>query len=98
RSSLIHFFFLIIRRPPRSTLFPYTTLFRSFHLPSPARIAPDRDKEAWDIFLVGVGLCFLNCSWLKSFSFPLFNQRIYQREMVSKTPGQKVLAIKNSRL
>src|SRR5215203_6453463 len=25
----ILFFFLIIRRPPRSTLFPYTTLFRS---------------------------------------------------------------------
>src|SRR5437016_12099690 len=25
----IFFFFLIIRRPPRSTLFPYTTLFRS---------------------------------------------------------------------
>src|SRR5260370_23185214 len=25
----IHFFFLMIRRPPRSTLFPYTTLFRS---------------------------------------------------------------------
>src|SRR2546429_6529953 len=24
-----HFFFLMIRRPPRSTLFPYTTLFRS---------------------------------------------------------------------
>src|SRR5215211_8221826 len=28
------FFFLMIRRPPRSTLFPYTTLFRS-------RLAPD---------------------------------------------------------
>src|SRR5438034_10408215 len=27
--SLDHFFFLMIRRPPRSTLFPYTTLFRS---------------------------------------------------------------------
>src|SRR5688572_31631286 len=26
---LISFFFLMIRRPPRSTLFPYTTLFRS---------------------------------------------------------------------
>src|SRR5256885_13066504 len=26
------FFFLMIRRPPRSTLFPYTTLFRSFAL------------------------------------------------------------------
>src|SRR5690349_24731036 len=25
----LFFFFLIIRRPPRSTLFPYTTLFRS---------------------------------------------------------------------
>src|SRR5205814_9862513 len=27
--TLSFFFFLIIRRPPRSTLFPYTTLFRS---------------------------------------------------------------------
>src|SRR2546430_13665658 len=26
---LVSFFFLMIRRPPRSTLFPYTTLFRS---------------------------------------------------------------------
>src|SRR5574337_1912308 len=26
---LFFFFFLMIRRPPRSTLFPYTTLFRS---------------------------------------------------------------------
>src|SRR5476651_856462 len=31
-----HFFFLMIRRPPRSTLFPYTTLFRS----APAGPAP----------------------------------------------------------
>src|SRR2546430_17210483 len=27
---MLFFFFLMIRRPPRSTLFPYTTLFRSF--------------------------------------------------------------------
>src|SRR3712207_9052734 len=26
---VVSFFFLMIRRPPRSTLFPYTTLFRS---------------------------------------------------------------------
>src|SRR5438876_9682636 len=26
-----HVFFLRLRRPPRSTLFPYTTLFRSLH-------------------------------------------------------------------
>src|SRR3712207_7630065 len=29
RHCLYIFFFLMIRRPPRSTLFPYTTLFRS---------------------------------------------------------------------
>src|SRR3712207_8115872 len=27
--AFLFFFFLMIRRPPRSTLFPYTTLFRS---------------------------------------------------------------------
>src|SRR2546422_4711140 len=30
------FFFLMIRRPPRSTLFPYTTLFRSSMFTEPA--------------------------------------------------------------
>src|SRR3970040_2757553 len=30
----LQFFFLMIRRPPRSTLFPYTTLFRSSELKS----------------------------------------------------------------
>src|SRR6266446_8692768 len=29
QSIICFFFFLMIRRPPRSTLFPYTTLFRS---------------------------------------------------------------------
>src|SRR5260370_10442324 len=39
RASL--FFFLMIRRPPRSTLFPYTTLFRSSPwLPADFLIAP----------------------------------------------------------
>src|ERR1035437_8165871 len=33
RNSVIVFFFLMIRRPPRSTLFPYTTLFRSEAVP-----------------------------------------------------------------
>src|SRR3989442_16027525 len=36
---LIHsFFFLMIRRPPRSTLFPYTTLFRSLAADQPRRL------------------------------------------------------------
>src|SRR5437762_8155544 len=34
--SLLNFFFILIRRPPRSTLFPYTTLFRS------------DDEKPWD--------------------------------------------------
>src|SRR3712207_8012871 len=40
--SLHIFFFLMIRRPPRSTLFPYTTLFRSV-----------RDVERWRATLAG---------------------------------------------
>src|SRR3712207_7703052 len=43
---LRYFFFLMIRRPPRSTLFPYTTLFRSSGTLArgalPARRAPAR--------------------------------------------------------
>src|SRR6266436_8409382 len=36
---VIFFFFLMIRRPPRSTLFPYTTLFRS---PAPHSVCARR--------------------------------------------------------
>src|SRR5947208_6077429 len=47
-------FFLVIRRPPRSTLFPYTTLFRSQpssrirrfgRFPSPAAPPPERPSR-----------------------------------------------------
>src|SRR6266496_1215195 len=37
------FFFLMMRRPPRSTLFPYTTLFRSRRDQSPVMALPHRD-------------------------------------------------------
>src|SRR2546429_5015395 len=36
----------MIRRPPRSTPFPYTTLFRSAHDPGPAAPAADRALPA----------------------------------------------------
>src|SRR3712207_7390684 len=39
------FFFLMIRRPPRSTLFPYTTLFRSPTGAEPRRRCPGEGKE-----------------------------------------------------
>src|SRR3712207_8539507 len=43
--TLRFYFFLMIRRPPRSTLFPYTTLFRSA---SPRRI---RSRCCTDVFI-----------------------------------------------
>src|SRR5260370_16220599 len=39
--SSLFFFFLMIRRPPRSTLFPYTTLFRSPKSCAPTFFSPD---------------------------------------------------------
>src|SRR6266498_5572976 len=49
---LPYFFFLMIRRPPRSTLFPYTTLFRSTRpgsarspTPPPARAPPGTGRS-----------------------------------------------------
>src|SRR5215813_10533813 len=38
----VFFFFLMIRRPPRSTLFPYTTLFRSRPQPRPVQLLQRR--------------------------------------------------------
>src|SRR5690242_21264074 len=40
----IYFFFLMIRRPPRSTLFPYTTLFRSLDERPVRRVAPAEER------------------------------------------------------
>src|SRR3989442_5826279 len=40
------FFFLMIRRPPRSTLFPYTTLFRSTS-------KDELEKLPYDLYYIG---------------------------------------------
>src|SRR5438309_11941078 len=58
----LSFFFLMIRRPPRSTLFPYTTLFRSSHLlctrfdrsDTPSANTDDRHPAVWTFVLVEV--------------------------------------------
>src|SRR3712207_8121460 len=43
---LYSFFFLMIRRPPRSTLFPYTTLFRSGSaIPADATVGDRQDAD-----------------------------------------------------
>src|SRR6266404_9198693 len=45
KREYIFFFFLMIRRPPRSTLFPYTTLFRSETYLGWEAISIDQDDE-----------------------------------------------------
>src|SRR3712207_7259075 len=43
-----YFFFLMIRRPPRSTLFPYTTLFRSLRQDDHVALRAARDRpDGW---------------------------------------------------
>src|SRR2546430_8357157 len=44
---MVRFFFLMIRRPPRSTLFPYTTLFRSLARDEgvPQRVRVDESRR-----------------------------------------------------
>src|SRR3712207_7439279 len=41
----------MIRRPPRSTLFPYTTLFRSFRVPSRILSLINPDKQPLHVLL-----------------------------------------------
>src|SRR2546430_4561447 len=78
---IVPFFFLMIRRPPRSTLFPYTTLFRS-----PDQIAPWDDELAFfcyhpllryatDPDLRSIYLRSLERSWevLRMQQLPFFN-------------------------
>src|SRR5687767_2851886 len=81
--SCSFFFFLMIRRPPRSTLFPYTTLFRSQN-------AMTREAfSAWgwripfiiSIFLVGVSLYIR----LRMKESPIFSQ-IKSAGMTSSRP------------
>src|SRR2546422_7518121 len=47
---MLYFFFLMIRRPPRSTLFPYTTLFRSLR-----QVLRLREGPPFDVGVSGLG-------------------------------------------
>src|SRR5256886_13083860 len=48
--GFVFFFFLMIRRPPRSTLFPYTTLFRS------------QNRALWDRRQIAEGVALLSAA------------------------------------
>src|SRR5947199_7630699 len=81
------FFFLMIRRPPRSTLFPYTTLFRSQHQASHLGRAADflvdaghaqheesRDRKSTRLNSSHLGISYaVFCLKKKKISMPLTN-------------------------
>src|SRR5437879_12381682 len=53
RYTFSFFFFLMIRRPPRSTLFPYTTLFRSGKkqlLAANLKLTDDQATKFWPVY------------------------------------------------
>src|SRR5258708_26903120 len=49
----------MIRRPPRSTLFPYTTLFRSHHAKAPAKALVEELPDRFRRFSHGDGLVLI---------------------------------------
>src|SRR3712207_6936437 len=72
-------FFLMIRRPPRSTLFPYTTLFRS--LPLYMHLLLDSDTtifEKWQQLIVRLHVLYvLKQEWN--------GEKLWQNKMVSRS-------------
>src|SRR3712207_9078588 len=72
------FFFLMIRRPPRSTLFPYTTLFRS---------------PALEIFIVGVWPSKGDDSTEPKLNFDDAKERLYDIGLSDKTIYDEKVAV-----
>src|SRR5258708_21954971 len=79
---LLFFFFLMIRRPPRSTLFPYTTLFRSrlpqdevcARLAAEARLAVEMDGA--EVILLGcAGMAGLQESVASAAGVPVVDRK-----------------------
>src|SRR5207247_9981175 len=83
-SSITSVFFLMLRRPPKSTLFPYTTLFRSFKRPVSSWKALNLRKTL--LMASSVRLKPLNCSRLPC---------VYAQETLTFLLTQKKTCVKN---
>src|SRR3712207_4901421 len=92
----------MIRRPPRSTLFPYTTLFRSFnHLPRRRAMTNVnshlRPRRPYRLLSIAISLSLLFSLWA-----PLYPKASAQRKRpaqsplreVAPTPGTDALALR----
>src|SRR6266571_8607491 len=92
-SITLFFFFLMIRRPPRSTLFPYTTLFRSSTCPScrsrgsrgtPARTRGRSEEHTSELQSHGNLVCrlLLEKKKKKKFTFLILKKKKNQTETI----------------
>src|SRR4051794_41679026 len=85
------FFFLMIRRPPRSTLFPYTTLFRSyFKAPwMPDRTEANPNELNQDDARYGFRCCHLKNIW----TAPLPPETELPRQMTTSTTSIDIMGL-----
>src|SRR5438132_9158559 len=65
---VLFFFFLMLRRPPRSTLFPYTTLFRSVRHSRAMDSMSPMSKKPWQRVVPGISRSEEHTSELQSHS------------------------------
>src|SRR3712207_7899294 len=83
------FFFLMIRRPPRSTLFPYTTLFRSMEkLLTLRRALGDRRGEATTLHNLGL-IHILTSDYQKALDY--YTQAARSEEHTSELQSRQYL-------
>src|SRR5256886_15610987 len=89
---VLPFFFLMIRRPPRSTLFPYTTLFRSYMAVGFYVAKYVNKKSDMDLAAKGLGAKEWNNSLKTKLS--LLPKKLFRIRM-SRNFGMKMLTMTN---
>src|SRR5438128_11681866 len=91
-SFYVFLFFLMIRRPPRSTLFPYTTLFRSYMAVGFYVAKYVNKKSDMDLAAKGLGAKEWNNSLKTKLS--LLPKKLFRIRM-SRNFGMKMLTMTN---
>src|SRR5437867_9524425 len=82
-------FFLMIRRPPRSTLFPYTTLFRSAESENEAALVLDAEK--------GIEALHNRAGQLKLESIPFSDRKSTRLNSSHRTISYAVFCLKKKK-
>src|SRR5690606_40219707 len=91
--SLVYFVFFSTRRPPISTLFPYTTLFRSSAAQCVARLQLEA-KDSWAQEKTGAEVWLSELIWREFYKHIL----VAYPELIKHQPFQKETDRKSTRL